>query len=267
MTFSKEKTSKAARDYLHRLKNSLALKGEIELPEVALIDADELVRKLCAIEKQDWWKYAFSREPLDRIFCDRQRQAMYCQAVCCGEQMAREFRQQHPGIVPSALALKLGLKIEHPEIPQNSHHVLFAQFAEQGVIRIFTDGINKGRQLQESLAPSSPLKDVSIDEVLTAHELFHFIELENPSIWTRSYRVTLWKLGFIKNTSPVFVLSEIAAMAFAAEFCNLDFSPFVLDAFLVYGYSPKAGSALFCEMLEAAGSAASQNTQPSLACS
>lgn len=57
----------------------------------------------------------------------------------------------------------------------------------------------------------------------------------------------------VKHSSTVMVLGEIAAMAFAKALTGIRFSPYVLDAFLVYGYSPEAASGLYEEMMEKSG--------------
>lgn len=265
MTFSKEKTSQAAKDYLMRLKDSLNGKNQVQLPDIELKKITPMVSDLLQIHPEDWWSYAFSREPLNRCFNDSQRQGMYLQAMDCGTQTARKLMEEYPGLTPTKLAEKLGLVVEYPQMPQSSHRVLFAEFAEQGVIRIFQDGIAKGKSLQKGLSQDCPFRLAAIEEILMAHELYHFVELQNPSLWSKSFKVTLWQVGWIKNTSPVFVLSEIAAMAFAQTLCQLEFSPYVLDAFLVYGYSPKAGSALYGEMMEAAKTACHMSSQTRLA--
>lgn len=55
------------------------------------------------------------------------------------------------------------------------------------------------------------------------------------------------------NRSGVSVLGEIAAMSFAKTLTGIPYSPYVMDAFLVYGYSPEAASGLYEEMMEKTG--------------
>lgn len=251
MTFSDEHKKKAER-YFRRLGRSLVGRPEPELPDVKTVPIKTLVETLTEIPVENWWKYAFSREPLNGCFNDSQRQDMYLKAMQC----ARQAIDQYGGLKPSELAEKMGLSVQHPDIPQSSARILFADFREPDTIRVYQDGIKKGKALQRR----DHLKNLSfagddLAEILIGHELFHVFELRNPRIWTKTFRITLWKVGFLKNDSPVHVLSEIAAMAFAASLTGITYSPFVLDAFLVYGYSPKAGSALYEEMIDAAKAA------------
>ena len=60
-------------------------------------------------------------------------------------------------------------------------------------------------------------------------------------------------MGPLHNDSTVIVLSEIAAMAFAQAITGIPYSPYVMDVFLVYGYSPEEASGLYEEIMEYAG--------------
>lgn len=42
-------------------------------------------------------------------------------------------------------------------------------------------------------------------------------------------------------------------MAFAREITGIPYAPYVMDVFLVYGYSPEEASGLYEEMMEFAG--------------
>ena len=93
-----------------------------------------------------------------------------------------------------------------------------------------------------------------IAKLLIGHELFHYVEEQyKKEIWTRTYKIELWAPKFLHNRSTVGILGEIAAMAFTQELNRLPYSPYVMDAFLVYGYSPEAASGLYEEMMERAG--------------
>lgn len=239
--------------YVERIGKSLAGKPNFSIPDVAIRPVSRIVRDLTNIPQANWWRYAFSREPMNGRFCDEERQAMYQQAVACGERYAQACQKQYGTIPMEELAEKLGLDLVFQDRPQSSSRIVFADFQEPGTIHVYEDGLEKG----EALLAQPDVKnafgcDVDIASVLIAHELFHVLELRDPAIWTRTHSVVLWKAGWFTNRSPVAVLSEIAAMAFAKWMTGLPFSPYVLDAFLVYGYSESASSALYEEMSQAA---------------
>lgn len=241
-------------NYFKRVGRSLAGKPDLNLPEVQVRPPEMIVADLCEIPQSDWWAYAFSREPMNGRFQDDERKSLYEEAFRCGTQEAEKILAEYGELSAEELARKLGMDVQYPEMPQSRARILFAEFAEPKTIRVYKDGLRKGNLLLNRLEIRKHLgDDIRIEDILIGHELFHVLELRNPQIYTKSHRISLWKIGKLENLSPVAVLSEIAAMAFSARLNNLEYSPFVMDAFLVYGYSPQAASALYEEMMKAAG--------------
>lgn len=252
MTFSKSSFQDLG-EFARRFGRSMIGKVDVELPDVRLVSAEKLAADLCSIPAEDWWEYAFSREPLNGRFSPQQRKDMYLQAWACGVQRAQTIRETAGDLSVQELAEAMGLSVEFPDMPQSRARILFADFTEPDTVHVYRDGLSRGEALQQKPAvQKTPMAAIRIADVLIAHELFHVEELKHPKIWTRTYRVPLWRAGPFHSESPVAVLSEIAAMGFAAQLCALPFSPYVLDAFLAWAYSPKAGSALYQEMKEAA---------------
>ncbi|WP_301044521.1 hypothetical protein [uncultured Dubosiella sp.] len=249
MTYSDAQTS-----YVRRFARSLLGKPDISIPDVPARTAQTIASDLAAIPETDWWKYAFSREPMNGRFTDGQRREMYGQAVECGQRKADEFKQKYGPVKPEEIARTMGIDVCFPHMPQGRSRILFAEFKEPDTICVYQDGIDKGRTLlAEEGVRQAMGEDTDLSQLLIAHELFHVCELRDPSIWTKTYSINLWKIGRFVNRSPVMVLSEIAAMAFASRLNNVNFSAYVLDAFLVFGYSPLAVSALYEEMRQGAG--------------
>lgn len=156
---------------------------------------------------------------------------------------------------PEKLAKQLGLNVDYPDMPQNAERVLFAEFREPNNIHIYMDGVRKGRALLSEPGVSHALTgQLDIAKLLLGHELFHFVEEKyKKEIWTRTYKIELWAPKPLHNRSGVSVLGEIAAMSFAKTLTGISYSPYVMDAFLVYGYSPEAASGLYEEMMEKTG--------------
>ena len=89
--------------------------------------------------------------------------------------------------------------------------------------------------------PDGPFNEVSLTNMAIAHELFHHLEEITPTIFTRTFRITLWQLGPLKNTSGIPALSEIGAFAFAKSLCRLPFYPALINLILLYSQKPEAG--------------------------
>lgn len=97
-------------------------------------------------------------------------------------------------------------------------------------------------------------EQLDIKSLLLAHELFHFVEEKyKKEIFTKQEKIRLWSLGPLHNDSTIIALSEVAAMAFAQAITGIPYSPYVMDVFLVYGYSPEEASGLYEEIMEYAG--------------
>lgn len=214
-----------------------------------------IVEDLCRIPEEDWALYAFSREPLNGKFNDDQRRDLARQAIACGREYAEKLAAQYGMRDPEKLAKRLGLLVDFPDMPQSTERVLFAEFKAPNKVHIYMDGVRKGRALLgEPGVPHALTGQLDIVKLLIGHELFHWVEEQyKKEIWTRTYKIELWAPGPLHNRSGVGVLGEIAAMSFTKTLNNLPYSPYVMDAFLVYGYSPEAASGLYEEMMERAG--------------
>ncbi len=221
-------------------------------PDVKIVPIDIIVRDLSQIPEDHWWRYAFTREPMNSKFTDVQRRQLMEKAIACGREYADQCAEKYGTNDPMIIAEKLGLKVDFPEQPQNGHRVLFAEYRDPNIVHIYADGVRRGEKLLEQESVSKILHDLDLNRMLLSHEIFHWLEKENESsIWTQTYEIKLWNIGKLENHSHIACLSEIAAMAFAKRLMHFEMSPYVLDAFLDYGYSPKAGTALYEEMMAA----------------
>lgn len=226
-----------------------------EMPHYTVRPVGMIVEDLCRIPEEDWALYAFSREPLNGKFTDDQRRDLTRQAIACGREYAEKLAAQYGMRDPEKLAKFLGVKVDFPDMPQSTERVLFAEFREPDKVHIYMDGVRKGRVLlSEPGVPHALTGQLDIAKLLIGHELFHWVEEQyKKEIWTRTYKIELWAPGPLHNRSGVGVLGEIAAMSFTKTLNNLPYSPYVMDAFLVYGYSPEAASGLYEEMMQKAG--------------
>jgi Mg/Co/Ni transporter MgtE len=120
---------------------------------------------------------------------------------------------------------------------------------ERVVFALFTPP-DKITVMEEPLKPLNQEQKHKVTDVLISHEIFHYLEEENKSeIFTRTKKILLWKIGPLKNESTINALSEIAAMAFCRELCELELSPFALDVFLYYGYDQERAYDLYDEIM------------------
>lgn len=214
-------------------------------PEVPLA---EMTQVLSSLSEEDWGMYAFSREPLEGKFTAEQKKDYIIKANCCGRGWARRMAEKFGTDSPHVLADEMGMKVETPKVPAGGGLVLFAQFVQPDEITIFTDCVDKAVALREECG-TALLEREKLMDVLLAHELFHAVEEQHSEeIYTHTEKVELWRKPF-SNRSRIACLSEIAAMAFAAELTGLACSPYMLDVLLVYSYDKNAAWGLYDEIL------------------
>lgn len=223
-------------------------------PHFKVRSVELMLEDLTAIPPVEWDQYAFSREPLKgRIPNDKRRSYME-KAMACGVEYAEKMHALYGSSDPDVLAEKMGMEVTRPEMPEKADRVLFAEFREPNKIHIYVDALKKCRRFEERPEVARLLGGLDIGKLLLAHELFHSVEERYKSeIYTHTEKIRLWKLGPVHNDSHIIALGEIAAMSFAQHLLGIPYSPYVMDMFLVYGYSPEEASGLYEEMMELSG--------------
>lgn len=209
----------------------------------------EMLNKLIIIDDEIWGQYGFRREPLKGKFSIDERSELIKKANECGKKCASKIRDEYGNISIYKIAEKMGLEVDYPDRPNGGGHIIFAQFVEPNKITVFKDSVNKAQELIKKENLKDLFNNINIEELLLAHEIFHFIEENDDTIFTRSEKIRLWKIGPVKNDSNIVCLGEIAGMAFAKELLNVSYSPYILDVFLVYLYNIQASYALYEEIM------------------
>ncbi|WP_077612267.1 hypothetical protein [Clostridium sp. Marseille-P2415] len=223
-------------------------------PYIPVRSLGEMLRDLAAIEPVDWYSYAFSREPLNGKLKDEQRRSWMKKSLDCGREYAHKICREYQTEDPDSLADSMGITITYPEFPEKTDRVLFAEFRVPDKICIYMDAVKKAKKLFEEPGVAEILtKELDIRRLLLSHELFHSVEERcKEEIYTKNEKIRLWSVGFFHNDSNVIALSEIAAMGFAQEITGIRYSPYLMDVFLVYSYSPEEAGGLYEEMMERA---------------
>ena len=225
-----------------------------ERPHFPIRPIGDMLSDLAGIEPWEWYGYAFSREPLNGKFNDDQRREWMEKSLACGKEYAGIVCREYGTQDPNELAKAMGMNVSYPEFPEKTDRVLFAEFRVPDKICIYMDAVNKAARLFLKPEVTQVLTEgLDVSRLLLAHELFHFVEERyKHEIFTKTEKIRLWSLGFIHNDSNVIAFSEIAAMGFAQEIMKISYSPYLMDVFLVYGYSPEEASGLYEEMMQAA---------------
>lgn len=215
----------------------------------------EMLADLADIRPEEWYGYAFSREPLNGKFQNEQRRVWMEKGLACGREYAKKICDMYRTKDPRELAKAMGMDLSFLEFPEKMDRVLFAEFCVPNKICIYMDAVRKAEKLFESPGVAAVLtRELDVSGLILSHELFHWVEEQyHKDIFTRTEKIRLWSLGFLHNDSNIIALGEIGAMGFAQEIAGISYSPYLMDIFLVYGYSPKEASGLYEEMMELAG--------------
>ena len=225
-----------------------------ERPHYDIRPLEYMLERLVNIPDTSWQNYAFSREPLNGKFSDAQRTEWTRKAIDCGKDYAGKFTNNYGTDDPELLARKIGLDVYYPQYPEKTDRVLFADFVMPNRINIFMDAVYRAQKYLRRNNVKKSLGDISIQKIILAHEIFHFVEDKyQHEIFTRTEKIRLWTLGPLHNDSGIFALGEIAAMSFTQSLNHLQYSPYVMDVFLVYDYSAEEASGLYEEIMQFAG--------------
>lgn len=228
---------------------------QYQMPELPLYPLKKMLEDLVALTPEDWCGYVFSREPLNGKLTDVQRQRWMREALECGRMYAGKMQEQYGSRDAEVIAKGMGMFVDYPTYPEKTDRVLFAEYREPKTIRIYMDAVRKAKKLLEQPGIRTALTEqLNVSKLLLAHELFHAVEERHrDEIYTRKEKIRLWSLGPLHNDSHLIAISEIAAMGFAWELTGIPYAPWVMDVFLVYGYSPQEASGLYQEIMKYAG--------------
>lgn len=208
----------------------------------------EKVTFLTNISDQEWGQYAFSRDPLNRKVANHVKQELIEKAIECGTQQAVHLSQKYPGQSVKEIANRMNAKISFKDSYGTENYIMFACYNSPNSITLFKDNINHVNKLIQDQLLGPMLDHVDVEELLIAHELFHFIEEYDADIFTKNTKITLWKLGKFQYKSRLTALSEIAAMQFAKDLLGLDFNPFVFDVLMLFPHNEGKANQLFNEI-------------------
>lgn len=163
-----------------RSKNTDDIKSNNDIPEIK-----EMLQKLIMIDDEKWGYYAFRREPLKGKFSEDDKLILINKANECGKKYAQKIREQYSHMNTYDIAKEMGLEVDYPDRPNGGGHIIFAQFVEPNKVTVFKDSINKAEELIISKKLAGLFSDINIEELLLAHEIFHFIEENDDDIFSR----------------------------------------------------------------------------------
>jgi len=203
------------------------------------------VEGLLTFTDKDWGRYSFSRDPLVGRFTEAEQEEYRQKAANCAVELANYIRCKYGNNSPGQLAKLLGIKLLYKKADMGGVYTMFACYEEPDTITVFLDNAEAADKLLMDQELHELVGNVKTVDLLTAHELYHYLEQTMPNIYTAQKHITLWKLGPIENKSRIVCLEEIGAMAFAKELTGLKCSPYLFDVIMLYPRDPERAKKLY----------------------
>ncbi len=212
----------------------------------------ESLLKLMELDDMKWGYYAFSKDPLGHKVTQQEKKQMTLESSQCGKEEAKKLIQIYGDRGVSHYAKQLSINISYNNGYGYDNYIVFAEFHYPNQITVYKGNVEKTQSFTEEKEIKQVLGFLDIESILIAHELFHFLEEHADNIYTKTKKLTLWKLGFIKYQSRLIALSEIAAMAFTKELLQLPYNPYLLDVVMLYPHNPEKTQEIVDKILNSA---------------
>jgi len=205
----------------------------------------DFARTLAAYNDEQWLQYNLRREPLASRLTDAEKHDLYFGAVACGQEQAATLRGSLVDASVPELAESVDVKIALDTTPSDGVFTTFATYSVKDGITIYADNA----RATDALIQQEGLEDLSggvkTEDLLLAHELFHYVENHESDLFIQKKHVLIFRLGPIEYRSKLLCLSEVAAMAFAQKLTGLPCSPYVFDVVMLYAKNPQRAKQQF----------------------
>lgn len=203
------------------------------------------IEDLLTLTDDDWNRYAFNRDPLSGRITPDQQIKYASEAMAVGKKLANRLQVEYGYVFPEEVIQKQGLNLFFRSGQSITGQLMFAYFEEPNSITVFLDNANAADALLQEQDLQSALGNVKTSNLLIAHELYHYLEQNEPDVFTAQKHITLWKLGPFENRSRIMCLEEIGAMAFARELTGLQCSAYIFNVLLLYPQNPQRARELY----------------------
>ena len=186
-----------------------------------------------------FWHYVMMRDPYWKHLGEAQRRKVMHDSVHCGSQSAGYFSDVRLPI--RTLCADAGIQISiYEDVPQSNREI-FALFEAPSTIRLRPDLIQETQAKLDTAEYRALLGTFQLEDVMLAHELFHFLErIHKKTIYTQTEKTTTISIGPIHVRKRLTMSSEVAAMAFVQSLLGLPWNPYLLDAIIVSRTDPQA---------------------------
>ncbi|MCK9245358.1 MAG: hypothetical protein M0P11_00160 [Anaerolineaceae bacterium] len=192
----------------------------------------EIITAILKVPDEKWWESIFRRDPMyDRLDSLQKDRFTIC-GLKCGQDYADEVLNHFQCKKLSEIVKALGVDIIYKTTYGIDGLLVFAQFSAPKTIILFSKNLEMFEEYKKREQIDNLPISLNLEELLIAHELFHYFEENDPKLAHHEIRFESFKFGPIKLNSKLIAVSEIAAMSFARRITNTLVNPCVLDILL-----------------------------------
>lgn len=228
------------------------IEDQVSNRSIALENKDTIkaqIRRLMKMSQRNFSYYQIGLDPIKSKIPKGEEEEIIDNSISCGEEEARKLKEKYSHLTIGDLAKSLGINLEYKDKQGALDFVYFGLFEAPNNITIYDGNINEAVNLLEELK----IHDFHVDfrDIVLAHEIFHFIEEHDQSLYTNTRKVKLWSLGRLySHSSNLICTGEIAAMSFSRTLLNLDFDPNILDYIFLAAFDFEKADKLFHRMIK-----------------
>lgn len=206
------------------------------------------VEKLLSLDPLSLQKIAYLNESQAQLLSSEQKHSLMLQAAACGKSMAESLRQKYGICDVERLVSLCGGNIQKLYEPPEEEYALFAYFEKPDNITINTANIKKSEQLIIEYHLESLIGEISLQDLLLSHELYHLLESRvGKTSFVRQRHACFFRLGKLKLLRKVGCLEEIAAMSFASDMLKLKCSPYIFNIIMLYAFHPQKAARVMAD--------------------
>lgn len=207
------------------------------------------LKQLLIMSQRDFAHYQMSLDPIKGKILKEEEEEIIEGSILCGKEEAIRLRNRFGDLEVSEIARKLGIIVEYKEKQSALDFVYFGLFESPNNILIYDGNIKLAVALLEELNINN--FQVDFKDIVLAHEILHFIEEHDKSLYSNTRKVRLWSLGKLyTHSSKLICTGEIAAMSFSRTLLNLEFDPNILDYIFLSAFDFEKADKLFHRMMK-----------------
>jgi hypothetical protein len=194
----------------------------------------DLINKVSLIESEDLYNLILSNE-IEKYDNYYNCGDLIVTAITNSNNIKEAIEIEFGSVSVKKYLEELNVKLVYDENAIDEFYPLFACFKAPDIIQINRKIIENTKQLIIDFELSSIINIEEIEDILIAHELFHYlVDKQKNSFFDEKH---LYVKSFIfKKGYRLGELEEIAAMNFAKELLKLNYNPYLLNIIMMYTY-------------------------------